>query len=114
MEGGMRLVCVLVLAASAIHARAQERAFVGIVSDSVCALSHGSMRMGPTDAECAQACVEEHDATFVLVDEKTVYKLSDQRAPKPFAGKKVKVVGTLDAATRTINVTSITGAGPRS
>ena len=64
----------------------------------------------PTDAECAQACVEEHDASYVLVDEKAVYKLSDQRAPKAFAGKKVKVVGTLDAASSTITVTSITGA----
>ena len=106
----MRLLSVLVLAGSAIHAGSQERSFVGIMSDSVCALSHGAMRMGPTDAECAQACVEEHDASYVLVDEKAVYKLSDQRAPKAFAGKKVKVVGTLDAASSTITVTSITGA----
>ena len=57
-----------------------------------------------------EACIEEHDATYVLVDGKKVYQLSDQRAPKAFAGKKVTVVGTLDAATSTITVSSITGA----
>ena len=106
----MRLLWVIVLLVQSGGAGRTDQTFTGVISDSVCALSHGSMRMGPTDAECAQACVEEHDATYVLVDEKTVYKLSDQRAPKPFAGKKVKVVGTLDAASRTITVTSITGA----
>ncbi|HTM31070.1 MAG TPA: DUF5818 domain-containing protein [Vicinamibacterales bacterium] len=105
-----RVLAAALLAAVTLGAGGTDQTFIGVISDSVCALSHGSMRMGPTDAECAQACVEEHDATFVLVDEKAVYKLSDQRAPKPFAGKKVKVVGTLDAATKTITVTSITGA----
>jgi len=104
-----RVFAAALLAAVTLGAGGADQTFIGVISDSVCALSHGSMRMGPTDAECAQACVEEHDATFVLVDEKSVYKLSDQRAPKPFAGKKVKVVGTLDAATKTITVTSITG-----
>ena len=104
-----RVLAAALLAAATLGAGRTDPTFTGVISDSVCALSHGSMRMGPTDGECAQACVEEHDATFVLVDEKNVYKLSDQRAPKPFAGKKVKVVGTLDAATKTITVTSITG-----
>jgi hypothetical protein len=39
-----------------------------------------------------------------------VYRLSDQAAAKPFAGRNVKVVGTLDGAHNTIIVTSITGA----
>ncbi len=84
--------------------------FIGTISDSMCAESHASMRMGPTDAACTDACIEEHGATYVLVVADHVYQLSDQRAPKAFAGKKVKVVGTLDPKTSTITVTSITAA----
>jgi hypothetical protein len=110
VEGGMRLLGVLVLSVTLAQANVQERTFAGTISDSVCAMSHTAMRMGPTDAACTQACIEEHDATYVLVDGKNVYQLSDQSAPRAFAGKKVTVVGTLDAATNTIAVSSITGA----
>ena len=104
------LLIVGVLALAALSSAQSSQTFAGTISDSMCAMDHTSMRMGPTDAECTQACIEEHDATYVLVDGKNVYQLSDQRAPKAFAGKKVKVVGTLDAATKTITVTSIAGA----
>ena len=70
------------------------------------------MKMGPTDAECARACNEEHDAAFVLYDGKTVYALSDPRAPAKFAGRKVTVTGTLDANTHTIRVVSIKSLKP--
>jgi len=83
---------------------------VGIVSDDMCAMSHAAMRMGPTDAECTNACIAEHGGSYVLVVGANVYKLSDQRAPNAFAGQKVKVVGTLDAATLTITVTSMAKA----
>jgi len=66
--------------------------------------------MGPTDAECTVACVGAHGATYVLFDGKDVYTLSDQRTPEKFAAQKVKVTGTLDAKTRTIQVESITAA----
>ena len=83
---------------------------MGTISDDMCALNHAAMRMGPTDAECTHACVEEHDAFYVLVVGEAVYRLSDQAAAKPFAGRKVKVGGTLDRATSIITVTSIAGA----
>ena len=41
---------------------------------------------------------------------KTVYQLDDQMKPVAFAGAKVSVTGTLDAATKTINVDSIKAA----
>ena len=44
------------------------------------------------------------------MDGKNVYALSDQQTPEKFAGQKVKVVGTLDAKTRTIHVDSIRAA----
>jgi hypothetical protein len=105
-----RILLPLLLAAATLGSAGADRTFTGTVSDSMCALNHAAMRMGPTDAECTLACIEEHDATFVLVDGRNVYQLSDQRAPKAFAGKKVKVTGTLDAATATITVAAITGA----
>jgi len=68
------------------------------------------MRMGPTDAECTNACVSIHGASYVLYDGKEAYTLSDQKTPEKFAGKKVLVTGTLDAKTKTIHVDSITAA----
>lgn len=69
---------------------------------------HSQMRMGPTDAECAKNCIIYHSASYVLYDGKNSYILSDQKTPEQFAGQKVQVAGTLDAKTKTIQVTSIT------
>lgn len=106
----MRLILVALLTASALGGAQSTQTFVGVVSDDMCALDHSGMRMGPTDAECAHACVEDHDAAYVLVDDGKVYRLSDQKAAMAFAGKKAKVVGALDPATNTIAVASISGA----
>jgi hypothetical protein len=79
-----------------------------VVTDSECALDgHARMRMGPTDAECARACVDAHGASYVLYDGTDVYTLSDQQAGDKFAGQKVRVTGTLDARTKTIQMESI-------
>jgi hypothetical protein len=92
-------------------AQPAKRRFTGIVTDSMCATAdHSRMKMGPTDAECTLACIEEHGALYVIYDGKEAYTLSDQRAPEKFAGKKVTVTGTLDARTHTIRVDSITAA----
>jgi len=71
---------------------------------------HSHMQMGPTDAECTIACVQVHDASYVLFDGKAAYTLSDQKTPEKFAGKKVTVKGTLNAKTNTIQVDSIAAA----
>lgn len=103
----IRGLAILLLSAPLAAGRA-DQTFAGVISDDMCALNHASMRMGPTDAECAHACVDEHDGSYVLVDDSHVYKLSDQQAAKALAGKKARVVGTLDEKTSTIAVTSIT------
>jgi hypothetical protein len=85
--------------------------FTGTITDSMCATAdHSHMRMGPTDGECAVACVEAHGALYVLYDGKKAYTLSDQKTPEKFAGKKVTVTGSLDASTNTIQVDSIVAA----
>ena len=112
------IVSVLALAslssASAFGLRQDKAAqgkqtFVGTITDDMCAKDgHATMRMGPTDAECTKACVAAHGAEYVLADGKNVYTLSDQKTPEKFAGKKVRVTGTLDAKTKAIQVVSMT------
>lgn len=95
----------------AVPAAQATQTFTGVIADSMCAMDgHSAMRMGPTDAECAVACVLSHGASYVLFDGKNIYTLSDQQAPEKFAAQRVRVVGTLDVKTRTIRVESIAAA----
>ena len=107
------LISLLALAAlaAAFTAAAGKQTFTGIVTDDNCPKADQSqMQMGPTDAECAKACIDVHGAMYGLYDGKNFYTLSDQRTSEKFTGRKVKVVGTLDAKTRTIRVKSIIAA----
>ena len=77
-----------------------KQTFTGIITDDVCdKADHSQMRMGPTDAECAIACISDHGATYVLYDGKNVYTLSDQKTPEKFAAQRVRVIGTLNEKT---------------
>jgi hypothetical protein len=96
------------LAIAALAGAQGKQTFTGTITDSMCPTAdHSQMRMGPTDAECTKACESIHGATYVLYDGMNVYELSDQKTPEKFAAKKVKVTGTLDAKTKTIQVDSI-------
>ena len=107
----MKPLILSVLAVAALSQAQGNQTFTGIITDSMCAKAdHSRMRMGPTDAECTLACVSAHDASFVLYDGKDSYTLSDQRTPEKFAAQRVRVVGALDAKTKTIQVDSISAA----
>ena len=108
----MKPLIVSLLLVASLAAAQGDRKFSGTITDNMCAQAdHSRMRMGSTDAECAIACVSAHGAVYVLYDGKEAYyRLSDQRTPEKFAGKKVTVMGTLDAKTKTIQVDSITVA----
>jgi uncharacterized protein YdeI (BOF family) len=56
--------------------------------------------------------IAQHGERFVLKDDggKTWYDLDDQTSAKKFAGKRVRVTGTLDASNNTIRVRAIEGA----
>jgi hypothetical protein len=98
------LLVVAVLAAAPV-----KQTFTGIITDDMCAKAdHSQMRMGSTDAACAMACVDAHGAMYGLYDGKDFYTLSDQGTSGKFAGKKVRVLGTLDTKAKTIQVDSIT------
>jgi hypothetical protein len=104
------LLIVSVLALTSLSAaQGRTQTFVGTITDDMCATKdgHATMRMGPTDAECTTACVAAHGAEYVLTDGTQVYTLSDQKTPEKFAGKKVRVTGTLDAKTKAIQVASM-------
>jgi len=104
----MRAFMCCIVALSALSAVPDQQSFAGTITDEMCPnADHSQMQMGPTDEACAKACVEDHGVGFVLFDGTNVYKLSDQRLPERFAGKKVRVTGTLDAKTKTIRVDSI-------
>jgi hypothetical protein len=82
--------------------------FTGTITDSMCAQGdHSRMRRAPVDAECTNTCVQMFGASYVLYDGKASYVLSDQKTPEQFADKRVRVIGTLDASTNTIQVDSI-------
>ena len=103
----MKYLIVGLLAGAALAAPAKQT-FSGVITDGMCAgAGHASMRMGPTDAECTIACVQSHGVAYVLLSGTIVYTLSNQQLPETFAGAKVRVVGTLDAKTKTIAVSSI-------
>ena len=107
----MKRLIVCLLAVAALSAPQGKQTFTGTITDDECSRAdHSRMRMGPTDAECARACIRAHSASYVLYDGKDAYTLSDQEAPEKFAGQRVTVVGTLDAKTRTIQVDSIAAA----
>jgi hypothetical protein len=107
----MKRLILCLLAVAALSAQQGKQTFTGTITDDECdRADHSRMRMGPTDAECARACIRAHGASYVLYDGKDAYTLSDQEAPEKFAGQRVTVVGTLDATTKTIKVESITAA----
>ena len=88
----------------------------GAVMDSQCAFnvhsdahSHEWMTkrgvQGVTGEEsCTQHCVKDMGGSYVLVAKKDVYKLDDQVKAEQYAGKKVKVSGTVDATTHTVHI----------
>jgi len=107
----MTHLLVTFLAVAALSAAQGKQTFTGTITDNMCAKGgHSQMRMGPTDAECTTACIMAHGATYVLYDGKDIYTLSDQKTPEKFAAQRVRVTGTLEAKTKTIQVDSITAA----
>ena len=101
-------VAALSATPSRVTTAADLAEFRGVITDDNCDNGdHSHMKMGDTDSECTIACINAHGASHVLFDGKTAYTLSDQKLPEKFAGKKVKVMGTLDGKKKTIQVSSI-------
>lgn len=88
----------------------------GAIMDSQCAFnvhsdahSHDWMTkrgiQGASDeASCTRICVKDMGGSYVLVVKNEVYKLDDQVKAEQFAGKKVKISGTLDAESHIVHI----------
>ena len=107
----MKYLLIGLLASATMFATQSRQTFSGTITDEMCPIAdHSGMRMGSTDAACAQACIRAHSSSYVLYDGQDVYTLSDQDTPEQFAGQRVRVIGTLDSKTKMIQVDSITAA----
>jgi hypothetical protein len=84
--------------------------FTGVITDTMCGKDHTHMHLNPIE-ECVRQCVKAgKDKYALLTPAGKLYKLSDQKAPEPFAAKKVKVTGTLFEKTGIIQVDRIEAA----
>ncbi len=108
----------LLLALASYAADGSTRTFKGEIGDSQCALNIHSMTrshqemlkskaMGGDAASCANYCTKYLGGNFVLVVKNNVYHLDDQSKARDFAGKRVKVTGTLDSKSKTIHILTI-------
>jgi hypothetical protein len=102
----MRTFLILLVAAAMFAESSNSKFFTGLITCSMCGADHSAMKMGPAP-ECVQACVRGHGAKYALYDGTNVYKLSDQKLPAPFAGKKVRITGVLYEKTRILRVDKI-------
>jgi Protein of unknown function (DUF5818) len=99
-QAGYLILALLISAGigwAAAQAAAKQQVFSGEISDSICGLKH----MMPGSAKkCTLECVGM-GGKFVLADHvhNKVYKLSDQKTPRQFAGQKVTVTGSLKGDT---------------
>jgi hypothetical protein len=84
----------------------QSKTFTGVITDDMCGVDHVRMKVSP-DPKCVEVCVRGHGSKYALHDGKNLYRLSDQKTPEKFAGKKVKVTGVLYEKTQIIKVESI-------
>jgi hypothetical protein len=105
----MKKTLATIFAAAAMMYAAGNQTFTGTVTDDMCGADHKDMKMG-TDAKCVTECVKGMGAKYALYDGKNSYVLSDQKNAEKFAAKKVTVTGTLDAAGKTIQVSSMAAA----
>jgi hypothetical protein len=96
------------MAAVLLAVAAGPQTFTGVITDSMCGPDHSAMNLKP-DSACVKACVR-YGAKYALWDGKTLYILSDQKTPEQFAGQRVKITGTYDAAAKLLKVNSMVAA----
>src|SRR5215472_8697907 len=106
----MSIGACLLLAPSFVAAK--DATFSGEIMDEACADDGGHQAMfkktGTKDPKaCTEACIKMGSKYVLFNPDKTFYRLSDQKKPAQFAGKKVEVMGTLNKASKTIDVTDI-------
>lgn len=113
----LAIIGLLLGSAAFATAGSAKTAFGGEISDTQCAMnvhslsrSHEEMivkkTMGTDAPSCARACVRR-GGEWVLRSGDNVFRLKNQIGVENFAGKKVRVFGTLEPKTDTIDNTII-------
>ena len=111
------LALLLLSAVATARAGSSKTTFLGEISDTQCAMnvhslsrSHEEMitkqSIGTDAASCARQCVRR-GGEWVLRAGEDVYRLKNQAEAEPYGGQKVKVTGTFDPKTKTIDNTVI-------
>jgi hypothetical protein len=96
----------------------EENSFTGEIGDTQCAMNVHSMDkshkemlkvkgVGKTAADCTLYCIKNRGGRFVLQIKDKVYRLDKPELVEPYAGQKVRVIGTLDPQAGTIEVRRI-------
>jgi hypothetical protein len=101
----MKTIAMILTAAALLSASTAKRTFTGVITDKMCGASHAAMKVTP-DAKCVRDCAKA-GSQYALLEGKNLYTLSHAKAPDTYAGQRVRVSGTLDEKTRTIQVESI-------
>lgn len=86
--------------------RADDKTFVGLVSDASCGAKH--KMTDKTAQECARACIQ-NGAAYVLVAADSVFRLHGHvNELNALAGQKAKITGTLHGDTIKVEAVSAT------
>ena len=103
-----KLVLLFLGVGVAITAAPGAQMFTGVITDTMCGANHKMMQVTPY-SKCVRECVRMDPAKYkyALYDGKNVYTLGDQKTPEAYAAQKVKVTGTLDPGSTTIQVEKI-------
>jgi hypothetical protein len=103
-----RLALILAMTGLSVLAAPKTQTFTGVITDTMCGANHEPMHVTP-DSKCVRECVKMDPAKwkYALYDGENVYTLSDQKTPEAFAAEKVKITGTLDSASKVIQVEKI-------
>jgi hypothetical protein len=96
----------LVIAFSAITAKAADTTINGWISDAMCGAKHAG-----SGAACVKKCIDGGEAP-VFVDEakKEVWTIDNPDAVKAFYGDHVTVTATADATKKSVHITTIAEA----
>lgn len=87
-----------------------KRSYTGVITDTMCGATH-NMGITPDD-KCVRECVRSDPKKwkYALRVGTEVYALSDQQSPSAWAGRRVKVTGTLYPKTKILNLLKIEAA----
>lgn len=98
----MKLTILMLAAAATMWA---GNTYVGVVTDTMCGADHAHMGIQP-DEKCVRECVKMAGGKwkYALLQGRKMYVLSNQALPEKFAGRKVKVTGTLYEKTGVLKV----------